>query len=147
MTYAIIEDELATLLATIDGLSADNISKTDFSVLNYGWSQTIILEYGGLKAAPYTGAGTTNRVWTINIYLLVQYVNDIQIHEELNTLREVVIDKVQGWPKLDGVTVFDAAIVGGRPLPPDMNDEGGINFFWESLECLAEEHKVISPNE
>jgi hypothetical protein len=147
MTYAIIEDELATLLATIDGLDAENITKTDFSILNRGWSQAVILEYGGIKAAPFTGAGTTNRIWTINIYLLVQYINDIQVHEDLNLLREAVMDKVQGWPRLDGVTVFDAMIVAGRPLPPDIDDENGINFFWESLECEAEERKVIAFND
>jgi hypothetical protein len=132
------------LLSTIDGLSLENVSKTDFAVLNYGWQKVVILEYGGLQPIPWTAGYTLSRKWVVNIYILVQYVDDVQVHDDLNELRDAIVLKIQEWPQLEGTTVFDSNIVSGRPLQPNINEDTGTNFFWEVLECNIDEN-VRSP--
>lgn len=139
MGYIEIEDALQILLATLPDISEENISKSDWSVLNYGWSQAIILEYGGLNPSGFTAGYTQRNTWVINIYILSQYRDDAQVHRDLNTLRQNVMDKVQEFPKFNSTLVFDANIVSGRVLPPNIDEDTGTNFFWEVLECHVDE--------
>lgn len=139
MSYALIEDSLKDLLITIDGLGENNIAKNDFSVLNYGFEKYVVFEYGGLNPEAFSAGYTQKNVWVINIFICVHYIDDVQVREELNALRQLIMDKIQAWPRFNSALVFDANIVSGRPLPPNLNEDGDANFFWEVLECRAEE--------
>ncbi len=143
MSYAVIEDALVATLATMDDIGEENISKADYTILNMGLGKSIIVEYSQLGTAAFAGGYTQSRLWTINIFIFVQYIDDAQVHEEMNVLRQAILDKVQEHPTFNCELVFDANIVSGRVLPPNSSQDDVIETFWEVLECQVQENKLI----
>jgi hypothetical protein len=134
VSYESCETALFNTLCTAEGLGPENISRGDYSLLDSGLSQVVVLDTGPWQANPFTAVNHRQTIWTVYINIGVQYDNDVQVHNDMRALRQLVVDTLRTTPQLgDATNVFDSNLVAGQPLPTPM-DNGTNKFLFEEMQ-------------
>lgn len=132
--YDALLDAAVSLCAAATGLSAAQVTKADYKVLDAGLSPVVVV--GGAEAATTgifrrpgasteasargpEGFGTLDTAWQISIEVFVHYSYDGTTTASLLDTGCAIIDKLDQYRKLDAQAgVFDALITRGEPVRP-----------------------------
>lgn len=101
MSYTVAETALETILKTVTGYSASNVSKGDYRVLGTGQTKAIVLNPG-----PFTrvnmSPGIVNNNWVVLLELYIPFQTEIStIATNIRTERQAIIDKIDTYPTLN----------------------------------------------
>ncbi len=147
MSYSGVEGLLASQLGSIAGFSTDggtgNVSKGDYRILTRGVASAIIVEYGGFDQKRTAEAGEHQIDWRFNLLLFARWLDETNAVLTLGTARQLIIDRINQYPKLGSLIVFDAMVTSGDVTPEDI-EMGGIRYALEILRCIASEDVSVS---
>lgn len=137
MSFDAVEDAVIALLATADGLSADQVGRSNAIMLSSGYDRFIVTRYAGFEQIDHAAGGSKLQTWEIDCILNVKWDDDDQVQADLTELRQSVIDKVGVKPTLDK-EVYWADIVTGAPLEDDVV-VGSVKYQREALRMRVQE--------
>jgi hypothetical protein len=113
VSYRSAEDEVIGFLATIPGLSPEQVSRSAATLLASGMQQFVATEYAGFRQEPLAGAGAVMQEWTLDCELYVAWTDDEQVAEDATALRQNIIDYLARYPTL-GSKVYGAEVISGE---------------------------------
>ncbi len=101
MSYVTAENALETILLTVTGFSATNVSKGDYRILGKGSETAIVLNPGSFSRRNLPpGEVTTD--WTILLELFIGFTGEIStIASNIRTQRQNIINKIDTYPTLN----------------------------------------------
>jgi len=150
MAYVDVEDALAARLNSIEGFSTaagtGNVSKDDFRILGRGLGSAIIIGYDGFEQRRVSDNGEHEIDWRFVLRLLVRTQDEFSGSQAAGIARQLIIDKINAYPKLGTSIVFDALVNTGEEIPEDI-EMGGIRYVLEVLRCIATEELSVSYEE
>lgn len=117
MSYDAIEQRLMELLQGIAGYSSANVSRGDTRILAAGKDKNIILHTGGVPQREVVATNRRIRTnWEILIDLHVRFAGELSTSNQfIVDRRQEVLDRLDGYPTLNGLTgVTHAFVVGAR---------------------------------
>jgi len=141
MSYVTCEDALETIIKTITGYSAANVSKGDYRILAKGITKAVVLQPG-----PFIRESIANQYmrtqWTIQIELYVPFAGEMStVAANIRSLRQTIIDTIDTYPTLDNACVL--AILTGAGEPEVWSDAR--KYLWRQvMSLMVEERSTVS---
>ena len=129
MSYEGVEAALQTLLQGVSGFTAVQVVLGDFKVLSQGLAPAMVLQYGGFEQEDVAFDGDKFVTWTVVVNLAIRYLRDDQIHNDARDIRQLVIDRINTYPRLNAAAnVRRADIVRGGPMG-NVEGSGSGSFY------------------
>ena len=149
MSYSIIETGLKAIIKKVTGYTDANVALGDFRVLNAGYTKVIILTQGSFTNRRLAMGGEKERLWAIQINLFIKYKDDAQVHTDLVTEKQLILEKVDEYPELDNVNgVIEALVISGDVPRRVFDDSGaGPHYFALTLTCQIKELVYMTEKE
>ena len=147
MSYATMEAALQTQIQTLTGFAKGdrNVVLYDVGSLNRGSSKGVVLRFGGMDHSLWTMGGTHLHTWFINCTLYVRYKNESDAQEALRTNMQLIIDRIDQYPKLGGSAYY--AWVSSMEETPEEIALGAAKFIGRSLRIAVEEEVDVTEME
>jgi hypothetical protein len=120
MSYDSVETGLRDVIRKITGYTATdqtaNVTKGDYRCLGFGVTKAVILTPGSFQREVVAAPRRLAQTWTVNLELWLPFRNEVSdIASDVRTARQVILDEIDKWPRLDGTTnVLDAFATGGQ---------------------------------
>lgn len=149
MSYATIEAKVQDLIQGLSAFDDDDVSLGDYRVLVRGSPTYAVLVPGPFEHEEYDSWGGRITRWDITIDLFVRDYADGTEYVDLKTHRQSILDEIDKYPTLDGLTgVTLALIVVGEPTR-DVFDEagGGPHFLLQRMTLRVTEHTLATGGE
>ena len=137
MSFDSVEDAVVAFFATITGLSAAQIGRSDAKMLSAGYGQFVVTRYAGFDQIDHAARGCKLQTWDIDCELHVKWQDDDQVQADLTTLRQRIIDGVGTKPTMNG-TAYWADIVSGAQIPEAV-EVGSVKYQREVLRLRFQE--------
>lgn len=139
MSYQLCVNGLAGVLKTIPDFSKGNITAADYRVIGAGFAQSIVLFPGSFSIEEST-LGPTGDYWIdweIRIELFVRYSTEPEIATRIAALRQLIVNKLFEYPKLNGTSGVIRALInrGDAPAPVFGTDNQGPMSWLQVLHC------------
>jgi hypothetical protein len=119
LSFATVEQALATQLAAVAGFSPEQVSLDDWAPLDRGLNPLLVLGYDGFTNEPSTFDAEYLTTWRIAVNLLVRYQRDDQLHAEMGAFRQAIFDRLSAYPRLgtaEDSGILLSLITDGEPL-------------------------------
>lgn len=131
MSYATIESALDTIVKTVSGYSASNVTKNDDRVLATGQNKAIILRPGAFSRENLP-PGIVNTNWQIVLELYIPYRGEVvNFADTIRTERQAIIDKIDTKPTLGKTAGVLLSFVESGEEPELW--QIGTNYFWRQI--------------
>ena len=144
MGYNDCELGLLNVIQSLDNYNDDNSSQADYRILASGPERCIILHPGSiLSRQPMAAPRRISTLWEIELELYIPFTGEIKTTAaQLRTDRQEIIDQVDKYPTLNGVSgVTHAIVTSGRP-PMAFKGESR-NWWVQMLTCQARENVTV----
>lgn len=143
MSYSTVETALETLLKTVSGYGAANVSKSDERILGTGQDKALIL-YPGPFRRENLPPGVANTEWEIQIALCIPYRGEIPTFgTTIRTERQAIVDKLDKYPTLNREAgVLLGAMESGDE--PELWSVGSITYWRQVLRVRVRETVVVT---
>ena len=142
MSYDAVEQGLLVLLRGLsDYTTGKNISRGDARILGKGVKKAIILYPGSIPTRSVTAAPRKiSTEWEIIIELRVAFRGEVStIQQDIITSRQDIIDHVDQYPTLNGISgVVQTFITGGAE--PEVWQGESRNWWVQRLRCRVVEN-------
>ena len=149
MSYEVIEAAVQTVLRGASQFEDEQVALGDWKPLAVGLDKVCILEYGGFRSNVESMDGGYTTFWTVRANLYGRYVDDIDIaHNILRDARQVVIDRIRGFPSLNGTDdVLFAIPRSGNWSDPQEVQIGNVTYLREHVNIEVEEQVTVTNQE
>lgn len=144
MSYSDGEAAILTLIQAMPEFDRRNATRADWKPLNSGASDHYAILKPGLwtNAPEALGGGSVLTTWRTIVEVWQRWVDDGPTAQALQTLVGRLIDKLDGYPSLDGAALF-AWVAGGGEMQQRWLREGGPQWaVWEVYIDWQEERFV-----
>ena len=137
------EKALETIVKTVTGFGATNVSRGDYRILGHGKDKAIVLQPGAFtrqNIAP----GIVNTAWVILVELYIAFRGEIStIASDLRTERQAVIDKIDAYPTLNKtVGIVLGALEAGDE--PELWAVGSRQYWRQMLRVTVKEAGTVT---
>ena len=147
MSYATMEAALQTQIQTLTGFTKSdrNVVLYDVGSLNRGSSKGVVLRFGGMEHELVALGGEQIHRWFVNVTIYVRYKNESDAQENLRTNMQLIIDRIDQYPKLGGAAYY--AWPSSVEEQPEEIALGGVRFIGRSIRVAIEEEVDITEME
>ncbi len=117
MSYATVQAGYAAVIRKISGYDTANVLEGDFRVMGHGKTSMVVLSPGPFRQAEATIRNAHLMTWQTFIALYVLYKGEPNTTlAALITERQKIIDEINKWPFLDGVSgvMYSLVLDGGE---------------------------------
>ncbi len=142
MSYGVIQTGVTALIKNIAGYDANNVNEDDFRAIKIGRDKFAIVRRGDNSSREFLTMGnptTVKNVWSVLINVFVPFsTGRADVSEEVNVEAQRILDELDKWPKLNGVTNVtnaEAKIVNS----PDEYKIGNSMWWVQDIEVLVDE--------
>lgn len=117
VAFKTAEDALHVVVKLLAAYSDDNVSAGDYRILGTGQTEAIVTQPGPFRRRVTAAPRRVGQLWVIEIELLLQFKTEIsEIAQRIRTERQTVMDHLDKYPTLDGVSgIISAFVVNGQP--------------------------------
>jgi len=149
MSYSTVISSLQALLKTINGYSDNNVSNGDYRVLGKGNTKAVVLLPGSFANEHFTMKGQRKRIWNIIVELWIKYQDDVQANSDIQSQRQLIIEKIDSYPRLNKSSGVIHAIITSGGTPEKKFDEtgGGPHWIVQPMICEVQELQQITEEE
>jgi hypothetical protein len=144
MSYDTVEAGLLSVIRLLANYSDTNSSRGDYRVLARGVERAVVLAPGSIPSRDVIAAPRrVSTVWEILIQLLVPYGGEISTAaEKIRTDRQELMDHIDRYPTLNGVSnIVHAFVEGGRQ--PERWEGESRNWWTQTLTMRVIEHVTV----
>lgn len=148
MSYELIEAGVSTVIKKIVGFDGDNVSQGDWRILGHGKAKAVVLMPGRFNRIPGTVQNNNQVTWDVEIelYILWDGEQDTTV-ATLKTQRQAIMDEVNKFRKLDGVSgVMQALVSDGDVVEPFISPNGA-TFWKQTMICQVLESESFTRSE
>ena len=144
MGYATCETAVATVIKTIVGYDANNVTSGDYRVFAKGKMKAVILEPGAFRDHGKFDDSRHRTHWVVNINLFIGFKDEITtVREEIRAERQKIIDMLDKYPTLgDTSGVVISMVTSGDE--PDLWAIGSRKWWHQVMYCEIEERAVVT---
>lgn len=145
MSYSTVEAGLLAVILKLANYSSVNASQGDYRILGKGVTRAVVLQPGAIITREVVAAPRRMRtLWAINIELYISFKGELSTSAAaIRTDRQELIDHIDKYPTLDGITdVIFAMIVSG--MEPEIRLGENRRWWRQVLFCRVEERATVT---
>ena len=146
MSYSAIEAEIQSLVQALDEFSDEDVTRGDYRVLDRGSPPYVVLLPGAFDRENWASPGGIKTDWIVAIDLFVRHWGDGTEQTNLETYRQAVIDQLDIYPRLEGLSGVQWCLLEGGEDPRPVYDEagGGPHFLLQRMILRVTERVTVT---